>query len=245
MDTQIYQPLSAALHPPQQQPNRSQQHPGYQYPPGHAQPSAASNGIHHNNREEEEEEEDEDEDIVEEELEQHNRDHQSPSTHSSPRVAAAHAAKSIGYVADLHSSCILTFLIYLSRPHLVGTSTQYNLQVAASSHDANQDGGDDSKRKPGRPRGSRNRKPRAPANSSTKAPANSQHPGFYQYPPAPAGAVAQNQQFYEFQWRALNLCSEFYNAAEELIVSDLIQPVYECASLSEPVASYRKLRLQS
>lgn len=29
----------------------------------------------------------------------------------------------------------------------------------------------------------------------------------------------QNQQFYEFQWRALNLCSEFYNAAEELIVS--------------------------
>ena len=29
----------------------------------------------------------------------------------------------------------------------------------------------------------------------------------------------QNQQFYEFQWRALNLCSEFYNAAEELVVS--------------------------
>lgn len=30
-----------------------------------------------------------------------------------------------------------------------------------------------------------------------------------------------NQHFYDFQWRALNLCSEFYNAAEELIVSTI------------------------
>ena len=76
------------------------------------------------------------------------------------------------------------------------------------------------KRKPGRPRGSRNRKPRVSSGSATKAPANTQHPGFYQYPPAPgANTSQQNQQFYEFQWRALNLCSEFYNAAEELVVS--------------------------
>ncbi len=32
----------------------------------------------------------------------------------------------------------------------------------------------------------------------------------------------QNQQFYDFQWRALNLCSEFYNAAEELVVRNLM-----------------------
>lgn len=32
----------------------------------------------------------------------------------------------------------------------------------------------------------------------------------------------QNQQFYEFQWRALNLCSEFYNAAEELVVRNIL-----------------------
>lgn len=31
-----------------------------------------------------------------------------------------------------------------------------------------------------------------------------------------------NQHFYDFQWRALNLCSEFYQAAEELIVSVMI-----------------------
>ena len=30
---------------------------------------------------------------------------------------------------------------------------------------------------------------------------------------------AQNQQYYEFQWRVLNLCAEFYGAAEELVVS--------------------------
>jgi hypothetical protein len=29
---------------------------------------------------------------------------------------------------------------------------------------------------------------------------------------------AQNQQYYEFQWRVLNLCAEFYGAAEELVV---------------------------
>ncbi|KAF7317054.1 hypothetical protein HMN09_00440000 [Mycena chlorophos] len=30
---------------------------------------------------------------------------------------------------------------------------------------------------------------------------------------------AQNQQYYEFQWRMLNLCHEFYGAAEELVKS--------------------------
>ena len=34
---------------------------------------------------------------------------------------------------------------------------------------------------------------------------------------------AQNQQYYEFQWRVLNLCAEFYGAAEELVVCYLFR----------------------
>jgi hypothetical protein len=102
---------------------------------------------------------------------------------------------------------------------------QYSAQqpLTTRDEDTSQDQGmlDDSKRKPGRPRGSRNRKPRASTSTSGKAPAGSQHPGFYQYPPAPGGSVP-NQHFYDFQWRALNLCSEFYNAADELIVSIIV-----------------------
>jgi len=30
--------------------------------------------------------------------------------------------------------------------------------------------------------------------------------------------TTQNQPYYEFQWRMLNLCAEFYGAAEELVV---------------------------
>jgi hypothetical protein len=37
-------------------------------------------------------------------------------------------------------------------------------------------------------------------------------------PPLRSGVTAQNQQYYEFQWRLLNLCAEFYGAAEELVV---------------------------
>lgn len=47
-----------------------------------------------------------------------------------------------------------------------------------------------------------------------------------QHPPphpfvAPAGAAGEpgGHQFYDFQWRVLTLCTEFYNAADELIVS--------------------------
>lgn len=81
------------------------------------------------------------------------------------------------------------------------------------------------KRRPGRPRGSKNRRTRAAA--TDKEPANAgpktspaQH-GFYQYTasPAPGEIQPHNQQYYEFQWRVLNLCAEFYGAAEELVVS--------------------------
>jgi len=81
------------------------------------------------------------------------------------------------------------------------------------------------KRRPGRPKGSRNRKPRESAASVGK----SQFPSYPisqgGAPPLP-GVTAQNQQYYEFQWRVLNLCSEFYGAAEELIVRPLLIDQY-------------------
>lgn len=89
MEQQFYQPLSAALHPPLVQTNRSPQshYPAY-VPHGH---TATSNGTDHTHREEEEEEDD-DEEVVEEELE--HREHHSPSAHSSPRVSVGQSTKS-------------------------------------------------------------------------------------------------------------------------------------------------------
>ncbi|KAI0925949.1 hypothetical protein AcV5_008539 [Taiwanofungus camphoratus] len=198
---QYYQPLSHALHPPLVPAGRSPQQQYNSYG-SHAQNSAA-NGTTTGHREEEEEEEEDDEEIVEEELEHNDPDpQQSASTHSSPRAPAAQAqAGSTGKQLP---------------------ATQDQAQSQATDADSSE------KRKPGRPRGSRNRKPRAPVGSSTKAPANSQHPGFYQYPPVPGGAISQNQQFYEFQWRALNLCSEFYNAAEELVKAASPMVIAQC-----------------
>lgn len=86
------------------------------------------------------------------------------------------------------------------------------------------------KRRPGRPRGSKNRRIRssgAERDASSASTAVAKHPtathGFYQYsaPPAPGEVHPHNQQYYEFQWRVLNLCAEFYGAAEELIVSSI------------------------
>ncbi|KAH9928645.1 uncharacterized protein B0H18DRAFT_953885 [Fomitopsis serialis] len=149
--------------------------------------TAASNGVSHTNREEEEEEEDDEEEVVEEELERNDTDLSQHPATNSPHQAAQSAAQEV---------------------------------VLQAQSQSGGDGDDSSKRKPGRPRGSRNRKPKtfnAVTQPAPKAPLNSHHPGFYQYPPAPGSTVNPNQQFYEFQWRALNLCSEFYNAAEELV----------------------------
>ena len=72
------------------------------------------------------------------------------------------------------------------------------------------------KRRPGRPRGSKNRKPRV---------GSSRHEGLYYQgqpsvgPPHLSDINPQNHQYFEFQWRVLNLCAEFYGAAEELVVS--------------------------
>lgn len=201
MEQQFYQPLSAALHTPLQTNHNSQPHyPSYA---SHATSSAPANGAphttqHSQHREEEEEEED-DEEAAEEDAD--HRDQQS-SVHS-PRVSVVHPSKSAGHTL---STAVPQYAV----------QPQPKVQEDDTAQDQNSL--DDSKRKPGRPRGSRNRKPRASTSTAGKAPAGSQHPGFYQYPPAPGGSVP-NQHFYDFQWRALNLCTEFYQAAEELIKS--------------------------
>ena len=81
---------------------------------------------------------------------------------------------------------------------------------------AQPDGEVKSKRGPGRPKGSRSTK-----KPNSKAAGNMHN--FSQYPPPPAipqeaGLHQQHQEYYKFQWRTLNLCAEFYSAAEELIV---------------------------
>ncbi|KAK1227679.1 hypothetical protein PQX77_009304 [Marasmius sp. AFHP31] len=82
------------------------------------------------------------------------------------------------------------------------------------------------RRRPGRPRGSKNRKNRNnPVNTTTtNPPAPAKNPQYGGQPPPQASnppqlpeVNASNQQYYEFQWRVLNLCAEFYGAAEELV----------------------------
>ncbi len=77
------------------------------------------------------------------------------------------------------------------------------------------------KRRPGRPRGSKNRKPRG---GSSRQDGGFYYQGQLQPPAGPphlSDINPQNQQYYEFQWRVLNLCAEFYGADEELVVSGL------------------------
>ncbi|KIY48604.1 hypothetical protein FISHEDRAFT_58887 [Fistulina hepatica ATCC 64428] len=67
--------------------------------------------------------------------------------------------------------------------------------------------GETAKRRPGRPRGSKTKKRH---NQPPPPPAQT-----HQLPEV----TPQNQKYYEFQWRILNLCAEFYGAAEELVKS--------------------------
>lgn len=81
------------------------------------------------------------------------------------------------------------------------------------------------KRRPGRPRGSKNRKPRV---------GSSRHEGLYYQgqpsvgPPHLSDINPQNHQYYEFQWRVLNLCAEFYGAAEELVKATSPMVIAQC-----------------
>ncbi|KAH8118226.1 hypothetical protein DFH11DRAFT_1839626 [Phellopilus nigrolimitatus] len=109
------------------------------------------------------------------------------------------------------------------------------------------------RRKPGRPKGSKNKKPRFDLSGSPPKQQFSAAPApFYGFPPPPhptavpmqphppphpvavpsySVADASNQAFYDFQWRVLTLCSEFYNAADELIRSAPQHIIHQCFSL--------------
>ncbi|KAH9003068.1 hypothetical protein EDB86DRAFT_3100265 [Lactarius hatsudake] len=139
---------------------------------------------------EEEEEEEEEEEVVEEELDDNDRRDLSPSASPQNKQVVGPAATATR----------------VQTPQIPSAG-----QPSPHGHES-----PEQKRRPGRPKGSRNRKPRESAGSVGK----SQFPS---YPisqggaPILPGVTAQNQQYYEFQWRVLNLCSEFYGAAEELI----------------------------
>ncbi|KAI0635687.1 hypothetical protein C8Q77DRAFT_1071664 [Trametes polyzona] len=217
---QYYQPLSHALHGPVVSGPHSSPRPQYPSYSSHP-PPPVTNGAGSGHREEEEEEED-DEEVVEEELDHHDADHphQSASSHSSPRVNATQTqARPTGPPAPAPPA-----VDYYKQP----TPPAQQGHASSAPNDDNAE-----KRKPGRPRGSKNRKPRVSTGSASKPPSNVAHPGFFQYPPAPP-TVAQNQQFYEFQWRALNLCSEFYSAAEELVLANPSQLVGQPAPTAYP-----------
>ncbi|KAH7884499.1 hypothetical protein F5I97DRAFT_1889941 [Phlebopus sp. FC_14] len=102
----------------------------------------------------------------------------------------------------------------------------------------------DRKRRPGRPRGSKNRRARGSALDKDASsapppgpkPATGQH-GFYQYstPPAPGEVHPYNQQYYEFQWRVLNLCAEFYGAAEELVKATPSLIIAQCYQMGPSI----------
>lgn len=102
-------------------------------------------------------------------------------------------------------------MTYLTSTDCRVDGTHPPLQIV---HDTSHTG---EKRRPGRPRGSKNRKPRAPRDRET----NSVAPVAVTGPPPHPDINSQNQQYYEFQWRILNLCAEFYGAAEELVVRPL------------------------
>ncbi|KAH7913591.1 hypothetical protein BJ138DRAFT_1124276 [Hygrophoropsis aurantiaca] len=100
------------------------------------------------------------------------------------------------------------------------------------------------KRRPGRPRGSKNRRARAsgdgsvPPSKSASQSASAPAPhAFHNYtPPVGPGEVhPHNQQYYEFQWRVLNLCAEFYGAAEELVKGTPPLVVAQCYQMGPGV----------
>ncbi|KAG1770996.1 hypothetical protein EDD22DRAFT_796275 [Suillus occidentalis] len=156
--------------------------------------------------EEEEEEENEDEGAVEEQLDPEDDDHE---------VAAG---------STQHQS----------------STTAAGKRAGTAQPDPPQDS--ERKRRPGRPRGSKNRRSRAsatdlkePANAAPKA-SPPQH-GFYQYTasPTPGEIQPHNQQYYEFQWRVLNLCAEFYGAAEELVKATPSLVIAQCYQMGPGV----------
>ncbi|EJD06979.1 uncharacterized protein FOMMEDRAFT_165625 [Fomitiporia mediterranea MF3/22] len=123
------------------------------------------------------------------------------------------------------------------------------------------------RRKPGRPKGSKNKKPRFDVTAGSTQKQQFSSTPVYAYPqqsqaqqqpqpppqqqapvPQPSAVPAQqqstsqsassypapdpnNQALYDFQWRVLSLCSEFYNAADELIRNAPQHILHQCFSL--------------
>ncbi|KAF7375231.1 hypothetical protein MSAN_00409700 [Mycena sanguinolenta] len=103
--------------------------------------------------------------------------------------------------------------------HLNSTDSSANKPVgtanAPQEHQFLQEPDPGGKRRPGRPRGSKNKKVQSP--SLQVAPTKLDTPIVHSTAPQLPDVTSQNQQYYEFQWRMLNLCAEFYGAAEELV----------------------------
>ncbi|KAJ3744155.1 hypothetical protein DFH05DRAFT_1494106 [Lentinula detonsa] len=86
-------------------------------------------------------------------------------------------------------------------------------------------------RRRGRPKGSKNRRGRISSQTVKSSPPSHQQlhaTGQGTNPPQLPEVTAQNQQYYEFQWRVLNLCAEFYGAAEELVKGTPALVIAQC-----------------
>ncbi|KAF5392205.1 hypothetical protein D9757_001439 [Collybiopsis confluens] len=100
------------------------------------------------------------------------------------------------------------------------TSVPPSPKPASAAHPASNQ--EHEPRRRGRPKGSKNRRNRVSSGQSPVKSSPPRHqpltsPGQGTNPPQLPEVTAQNQQYYEFQWRVLNLCAEFYGAAEELL----------------------------
>ncbi|KAH0585473.1 hypothetical protein H2248_008713 [Termitomyces sp. 'cryptogamus'] len=109
-------------------------------------------------------------------------------------------------------------------PQLKITGTDAHTVQQGQQEDMNSQA---AKRRPGRPRGSKNRKPRISQTISKPEAAFYTTPAAVT-PPQHPDVNAHNQLYYEFQWRVLNLCSEFYTAAEELVKATQPLVIAQC-----------------
>ncbi|EIW83906.1 hypothetical protein CONPUDRAFT_135546 [Coniophora puteana RWD-64-598 SS2] len=165
---------------------------------------------------EEEEEEDGDEGAVEEQLDQ-DMDSESRQDQRDDATPGGDHARSNN-----------------NPPAGTSQSAEQHLQQSAQSEG-------ERKRKPGRPRGSKNKKGRMISTvdlTNTRPPTvPAQQHGFYQYTPGgqPGEVNSNNQQYYEFQWRVLSLCAEFYGAAEELVKGTSSLVIAQCYQMGPGV----------
>ncbi|KAJ3515901.1 hypothetical protein NLJ89_g1467 [Agrocybe chaxingu] len=197
---QHYQPLSYALHAPSTSNPGRTHYTTTQYTPPQKQVASGTAAPAQPQQEEEEEEEEEDDDD-DEGLVEEQLNQNDADMHGS-RPTSPKPSSSVGARASSH----------------------------APTHEEQATPAPEQKRRPGRPRGSKNRRPRvgsAKHESQFQASAASTTPAATG-PPSHPNITPQNQQYYEFQWRVLNLCAEFYGAAEELVKGTSPLVVAQC-----------------